>query len=196
MIYFSSAETSGNAIASKWCSSLQFYKRSLWTFNLTVYAINDTKKAPCCYVWDDSIAGRGVKEISSCIYHHISSSLHDCCLKKKNTYSDSYYGKNLNIYFPLMILNTLANPKLSGKNMAIANIHMYADTIYAAIGKIKNNTTAKIELPRGWANIIRLVQRKPAVEVTELQHQFLHIRKLLTEMFVHRKLNSTSELIQ
>lgn len=71
---------------------------------------------------------------------------------------------------------------------------MEADQIHAAIEKTKKNTTAKIDIPRDWANLIRLIPRKPSILVNEMvQEQFLGFKSLLSHKFQHKKTNTENE---
>ena len=48
-------------------SGLSFYKRSLWTFNLTVLSTVSKTKFSTFFTWDETVARRGGQEIASCI---------------------------------------------------------------------------------------------------------------------------------
>ncbi|KAK3911441.1 GATOR complex protein MIOS [Frankliniella fusca] len=46
-----------------------FYKRKISAYNFTVF--DCTKKCATCFVWDQTVGGRGAVEISSCVYEFI-----------------------------------------------------------------------------------------------------------------------------
>lgn len=69
---------------------------------------------------------------------------------------------------------------------------MEADQIHAAIEKTKKS--ARIDIPRDWANLIRLVPRKPPIFVHEMRpDEFLNFKSLLYGKFQHKKVNAVGE---
>ncbi|KAG5891151.1 hypothetical protein JTB14_005486 [Gonioctena quinquepunctata] len=46
-------------------SGISFYKRKLWTLNLTLYETRENKNSAICYLWNETIAKRGGQEIAS-----------------------------------------------------------------------------------------------------------------------------------
>lgn len=186
-------------------SGVSFYKRQLWTFNLTIYQTRGKESSALCYLWNETIAGRGGQEIGSCIYHYLHHlSDNNKTIHTITMYSDSCGGQNRNIYFSTMLLQTVSELQAKGRNLTInhkfleaGHTHMEADTIHAAIEKTKKRTTAEIELPRDWANLIRLVPRKPPIKVIEMeQDEFLNFKSILNTHYVHRKKNTSNESIQ
>lgn len=183
-------------------NNVSFYKRSLWTYNLTIYSLVHKKKHAVCYVWDESVGGRGGQEIASCLRHCILSLPYN--ITTINMFSDCCTGQTRNIYVSVMLSLLIEDFIKNGRMLTInhkflepGHTHLEADTIHAAIEKVKKNTTAKIELPRDWANLIRLVPRHPSIEVIEIpQKDLLNFENVLKGYYVHRKINNNNESIQ
>ena len=79
-------------------TSVAFYKRLYWTFNLTI--IDLSSKTTTCYLWHESIAKRRVNEIASCVFKefiNLSDTIETVIL-----YSDTCASQNKNSHVFVM----------------------------------------------------------------------------------------------
>lgn len=185
-------------------NNVSFYKRSLWTFNLTFYSVINQQTTAACCVWNETIAKRGGEEIASCIRKHLLDLPEQ--VEEISLFSDSCTGQNRNIYVATMYLHFLAEDLNEKPNMRLKVInqkylqpghtHMEADTIHATIEKEKKRTALKIDLPRDWANLIRSIGRRHPIKVIEMeQKQFISFKTLISQKYVHRKENINKEKV-
>lgn len=79
-------------------TSVAFYKRLYWTFNLTITDLGS--KTTTCYLWHESIAKRGANEIASCVFKELMN-LPDT-IETVILYSDTCAGQNKNSHVSAM----------------------------------------------------------------------------------------------
>lgn len=169
-------------------SSVSFYKRPLWTFNLTVHDC-DTNE-PICYMWHEGLANRGGNEISSCIYSHLQNI--STLVKHIIFYSDSCPGQNKNSIISTMFetyMQLETNLEIiDHKFLEPGHTHMECDIDHGMIEKKKKKTTVKIHHPRDWFQFIRTVGVKKKFIVKEMENsEFLDFSSLSKEKFMWRK---------
>lgn len=81
-----------------------YYKRQLWTYCLGIHDLITNKAY--MYVWNESIASRGLQEIGSCILHYIKNFVN---VPNLIMYSDQCGGQNRNIKMAVLCQYIVSN---------------------------------------------------------------------------------------
>ena len=167
-------------ITPKAFESSLYYKRRLNTFNLSIFDLGSLNAY--CYLWNESVSGRGASEVSSCIFDFLDAMSKE---EKKNLlYADNCAAQNKNKYLASMYcyaIQKLNFESIEQKYLEKGHTQNENDSVHACIERA-SRPVCVYTTPQ-WAAVIRTACRKNPYHVKEMDlpdfFYFKSISKLL-----------------
>ena len=159
-----------------------YYKRKLWVYNFAVTNLKDNKTT--LFVWDESTAGRGSSEVSSCILRWLDMTLGRQCVDGRITpsiFADNCAGQNKNLQMVLMGLRELHSLRLTRVEFSfLVSGHSYlpCDAVFGHI-ELEVQRCNIVMTPEEYRNIIATCVTPPYAVVHMVRENFLDVNFLL-----------------
>ena len=146
--------------------SVVYHKRKLNSFYFTIYNLGPSDGH--CYIWHESIAGRGACEIVACVFDFMNEM---CKLGKRKfiIYSDNCAAKNKNTFHVTMLwyaLQKLSLDSTEHKYLEKGHTQNENDSNYSSIESASKNIS--IYINSQWASTVKLDRPTHPYQVKEM----------------------------
>ena len=171
-------------------TSLVFYLRQLWVYNLGIHNVSNGNGYMC--MWPENVARRGSDEIASCLLKYFRS----LTVKPKHliAYSDSCGGQNKNFYmicfWVYVVLKGLFEC-VDHKFLTPGHTYLPSDRDFALIEKKKRES--EVYVPNQWYNLVEQTRRINPFTVFRMNLDEFKNLKTFSKNFVNRKKNAEKE---
>nr|XP_022905846.1 uncharacterized protein LOC111417713 [Onthophagus taurus] len=171
-----------------------YYKRNLYCYNFGVHDF--AKDSGFFYVWNETVAGRGSQEISSCLLKHLKVYANN--KKKVTVYSDTCGGQNRNINMCLALMRFIQSDEtnievidqkfLVPGHSFLPNDSDFGSVELAAKGKV-------IYVPENWYEIMTNCRNKKKFIISTMNKNDFFSTENLKRNVSNRKINIENKRI-
>ncbi|XP_022823697.1 uncharacterized protein LOC111362445 isoform X3 [Spodoptera litura] len=177
--------------------SLFFYKRRLNVYNCTVF--NVVSKAAYCYLWNESLGGKGCDEVGTCIYKFLKD---HCVGKNVFFYTDNCSAQNKNKYLLSLYhyaIKVLGVVSITHKYLVIGHTQNEGDSVHSTIEREKTRIlkNGSIFVPTQWKSVIQCAKKcGTPYEVHELDFSdILDLKDLVTQFGKNFTVNNDGDRV-
>jgi len=180
-----------NAPLPRLNTSVVFYKRQLWVYNVGINTCVDRQGYMA--VWTETEGKRGANEVCSCIWEFLSS-VDISNVQQIKTFSDSCGGQNRNktvITFFMWVCDTLGIDSWEHTYLESGHSYLPNDQDFSTIEKKSKKQI--IYTKEQWFNFIREAREKLPFKVIEMKNKMLKFETLVKNRRFNNSKTSNGE---